>query len=87
MTTEERFLTPEQHMKILTDHAMFSEIRKARFDAVEELAEKYGMNSIPIIKELIELNTEPLDPFRLHCIKNAEKVFKRMAASEQLQNH
>jgi hypothetical protein len=33
------------------------------------------------------LNTEPLDPFRLHCIKTAEKVFKRMAASEQLQNH
>ena len=86
MTTEERFQTPEQHMKILADHAMFSDIRKVRFDAVDELAEKYGMNSIPIIKELIELSTEPLDPFRLHCIKTAEKVFKRMAASEQLQH-
>jgi hypothetical protein len=87
LTIEERFQTPEQHMKILADHAMFSDIRKARFDAVDELAERYGMNSIPIIKELIELNTEPLDPFRLHCIKTAEKVFKRMAASEQLENH
>jgi hypothetical protein len=66
---------------------MFSEIRKARFDAVEELAEKYGMSSVPIIMELIEMSTEPLDAFRLHCIKTAEKVFKRMAANEQLQNH
>ncbi len=73
-------------MKILADQAMFSDVRKARFDAVEELAEKYGVNSISIIKELIEMSTEPLDPFRLHCIKTAEKVFKRMAVSEQLQN-
>lgn len=73
-------------MKILNDQAMFADSRKARIDAVDELAEKYGVNSIPIIKELIEINREPFDPFRLHCIKTAEKVFKRMAASEQLQN-
>jgi hypothetical protein len=87
LTTEERFQTPEQHMKILADQAMFSDIRKTRFDAVDELAEKYGITSVPILKELIEMNIEPLDPFRLHCIKTAEKVFKRMAANEQLQNH
>lgn len=86
MVTEEAFLTPEQHMKILADQAMFSEIISAKRDAVDQLAEKYGIKAVPIIKELIESNSHPFDSFRLYCVKTAEKIFRQMEEDIVSQN-
>jgi len=86
LVTEEAFLTAEQHMKILADQAMFSEIMSAKRDAVDQLAEKYGIKAIPTIQELIESNSHPFDSFRLYCVKTAEKIFKKMEQDIVSQN-
>ena len=76
MTTEENLLTPEQHMRLLRDQAMFSESNGARCNAVDELVNRFGIQAMPIIMELIESSSSPYDSFRYHCVKAGEKVFK-----------
>lgn len=86
MTTEENLLTAEQHMRLLRDQALFSESTNTRCKAVDELVEKYGIQAISILMELIESNSSPYDAFRYHCIKAGEKIFKQTKENIESQN-
>jgi hypothetical protein len=86
MTTEENLLTPEQNMRLLRDQAMFSDSSSAKCKAVDELVERYGVQAMPIITELIESCSSPYDSFRYHCIKAGEKIFKNAKENIDSQN-
>ena len=82
MTTEENLLTPEQHMRLLRDEALFSDSISARCNAVDKLVEKYGVQANSILAELIESCSVPYDSFRHHCVKAKEKIFKNAKGAE-----
>jgi hypothetical protein len=86
MTTEENLLTPEQHMRLLRDQALFSDSTSARCKAVDELVEKYGIQAMPTVMELIESCSGPYDSFRYHCVKAGEKIFKSTKENIESQN-
>ncbi len=76
MGTEEQFLTPEQHMKLLRDQAMFSDSSTARRDAIEELAQKYGLMAIPVIEEVVETIHTSYDPLKIYCVDRVKRILK-----------
>lgn len=86
MTTEEHLLTAEQHMKLLRDQALFADSTSAKYKAVDELVEKFGMHAMPIVMELIESNSSPYDSFRYYCVKAGEKIFKKTKENIESQN-
>lgn len=86
MTTEENLLTPEQHMRLLRDQALFSDSTSARCKAVDELVERYGIQAMSIVMELIESCSSPYDSFRYHCVKAGEKIFKGAKENIETQN-
>lgn len=86
MTTEENLLTAEQHMKLLRDQALFGDSSNARYKAVDELVEKYGIQAMPYVMELIESNSSPYDSFRYYCVKAGEKIFKKTKENIESQN-
>jgi hypothetical protein len=81
MGTEEQFLTPEQNMKRLRDQAMFADSFTARREAVELLAQKYGMIAIPIIDEVIATIHTSFDPLKIYCVDQIKWILKHKKAS------
>jgi hypothetical protein len=76
LTTEKNFLSPEQHLNILRDNAMFSESETAKRSAVDEMVETYGPKSLPILEEIVSTIGTPYDGFKIYCVEAMKKVLK-----------
>jgi hypothetical protein len=76
MTTEEDFLTSEQHLNILRDDALFSDSESARRNAVDEMTKRFGPKSLPILEEIISSIAIPYDGFKIYCVEARKKILK-----------
>jgi hypothetical protein len=77
LTTEENYLTSEQYLNILRDNAMFSESETVKRRAVDEMLERYGPKSLPILEEVISSIGIPYDGFKIYCVEAMKKILKR----------
>ena len=78
LTTEENYLTSEQYLNILRDKAMFSESETAKRRSVDEMMQRYGPKSLPILEEIISSIGIPYDGFKIYCVEAKKKILKRV---------
>lgn len=70
----QKFLTEEQHMKVLRDEAIFSDISSAKIRAINELARLYDVKAIPVIIEVIDSLLSTEQAFRAFCLNTIDKI-------------
>jgi hypothetical protein len=70
----EKFLTQEQHMKILRDNALFSDTSSVKIRAINELARCYQQRAIPLIQEVVNSIFEDNRGFRTFCLNVIERI-------------
>jgi hypothetical protein len=87
MTTEENFLTSEQHLNILRDDAMFSDSESAKKNAIDEMTKRFGIRSLPILEEIISSIAIPYDGFKIYCVEARKKVLKMQRTEETGGHH
>ena len=61
-------------MKILRDHAIFSDTEAGKLRAVNELVRCYHSKAVPIIKEVIDSTLKEDQGFRAFCLNAIEKI-------------
>ena len=56
---------------------MFSESETVKRRAVDEMIDRYGPKSLPILEEVISSIGIPYDGFKIYCVEAMKKILKR----------
>lgn len=70
----QNFFTQDQVMKILRDEAIFSATDHSRTRAVNQLVQRYGVEALPVINDILNSLVVSDREFKRFCLAVIERI-------------